>query len=198
VSNAAGELDYLRSAAHRSFERPYGIAWFLMLGAELTRHTSAEGRRWFNVLSPLATECATRLCGYIEATDYPVRAGFHNNSAFALALGLEYADICCDAAMAELLRHKCRSWFGNDADCPAWEPDGEDFLSPALTEVLCMSRALAPAEFSTWFARSLCNRPTSICARASPMSQTITLEVIGWRRSRCWRSTPETRPQRGS
>ena len=27
VSNVAGELDYLKGTAHRSFERPYGMAW---------------------------------------------------------------------------------------------------------------------------------------------------------------------------
>src|SRR4030081_3446483 len=27
VSNVAGELEYFASTAHRSFERPYGIAW---------------------------------------------------------------------------------------------------------------------------------------------------------------------------
>jgi Protein of unknown function (DUF2891) len=54
ASNVAGELDYLKGAAHRSFERPYGMAWLLMLAAELARHTSVEGRRWFDVLSPLA------------------------------------------------------------------------------------------------------------------------------------------------
>ena len=72
VSNVAGELDYLKGTAHRSFERPYGMAWLLMLAAELGRHTSVEGRRWFDVLSPLATECAARLRAYIEAAGYPV------------------------------------------------------------------------------------------------------------------------------
>src|SRR5215813_5738650 len=148
ASNVAGELDYLKGPAHRSFERPYGMAWLLMLAADLARHTSAEGRRWFDVLSPLATECAARLRTYVEAASYPVRAGIHNNSAFALALGFEYADVCNDEPLAEVLRQKCRSWFGNDANCPAWEPDGEDFLSPALTEALCMSRTLVATEFS--------------------------------------------------
>jgi Protein of unknown function (DUF2891) len=147
ASNVASELEYLRGEAHRSFERPYGIAWLLMLAAELARHTSSEGRRWFDVLSPLAAECAARLRAYVAAADYPVRAGIHNNSAFASALGLEYARVCSNEPLAEVIRQKCRSWFGNDADYPAWEPDGEDFLSPALMEVLCMSRALAPSEF---------------------------------------------------
>src|SRR5262249_38852867 len=141
--------------AQRSFERPYGMAWLLMLAAELARHTCIEGRRWFDVLSPLATECAARLRAYIEAAGYPVRAGIHNNSAFALALGLEYAGVCSDEPLAEVLRQKCRSWFGNAANNPAWEPDGEDFLSPALTDALSMSRSFVATEFSTWVERCL-------------------------------------------
>ena len=67
VSNVAGELEYLASTPHRSFERPYGLAWLLMLAAELAQHASLEGRRWFDVLSPLARECAARLRHYFEA-----------------------------------------------------------------------------------------------------------------------------------
>src|SRR5215510_8446554 len=63
LENVAGELDYLKGPAHRSFERPYGMAWLLMLAAELARHTSVEGRRWFDALSTLATECASRSRG---------------------------------------------------------------------------------------------------------------------------------------
>jgi Protein of unknown function (DUF2891) len=196
LSNIAGELDYLGNAARRSFERPYGIAWLLMLAAELAQHTSAEGQRWFNVSSPLATECTTRLRSYIEAANYPVRAGIHNNSAFALALGLEYADVCRDDAMAEVLRHKCRSWFGTDADWPACEPDGEDFLSPALTEVLCMSRALTPTEFSTWLGRFLPRlaerepttlfRPAQVGDRTDP--KFVHLDGLNLARAWCWKS----------
>lgn len=196
VSNVAGELDYLKDAAHRSFERPYGIAWLLMLAAELARHTSAEGRRWFDVLSPLASECAARLRTYVEGADYPVRAGIHNNSAFALALGLEYAGVCSDGPLAEVLRRKCRFWFGNDANCPAGEPDGEDFLSPALTEVLCMSRALAPAEFSSWLGRFLprlaAREPESLFRQATVSDRTdpkfVHLDGFNLSRAWCWKS----------
>jgi hypothetical protein len=142
MSNVAGELDYLASTAPRSFERPYGIAWLLMLAAELAQHTSDEGPLWFDVLSPLTTECASRLRNHIETADYPVRAGIHSNSAFALVLGLDYASFCCDDEMGEVLRCKCRSWFENDADCPVWEPDGEDFLSSAFIKVMCIFRVL--------------------------------------------------------
>jgi hypothetical protein len=196
VSNVAGELEYLANTAHRSFERPYGLAWLLMLAAELAQHTSAEGRRWFDVLSPLATACASRLQAYIEAAEYPVRAGIHTNSAFALVLGLEYASVCRADAMGEALRDKCRSWFGNDADCQAWEPDGEDFLSPVLTEAVCMSCALAPAEFSTWLRRFLPRlaagepatlfRPARISDRTDP--KFVHLDGLNLARTWCWKT----------
>jgi hypothetical protein len=196
ASNVAGELDYLRNAAHRAFERPYGIAWLLMLGAELARQTGAQARRWSDVLSPLARECAMRLRAYVEAADYPVRAGIHNNSAFALALGLEYAEFCGDDALAAVLGHKCRYWFENNADCPAWEPDGEDFLSPALTEALCMSRVLAPAEFSTWLGRFLprlaARQPAALFRPAKVSDRTdgkfVHLDGLNLTRAWCWKS----------
>jgi len=196
VNNVAGELNYLKGAAHRSFERPYGMTWLLMLAAELARHTSVEGRRWFEVLSPLAIECAARLRAYIEGAGYPVRAGIHNNSAFALALGLEYAGACSDEPLAEVLRQKGRSWFGNDANCPAWEPDGEDFLSPALTEALCMSRTLASTEFSPWLERFLPRlaerEPESLFLPAKISDRTdpkfVHLDGLNLSRAWCWKS----------
>jgi hypothetical protein len=196
VNKIARELEYLADDAHRSFERPYGIAWLVMLAAELAQHTSADGRRWFDVLSPLAAECASRLGRYIEVADYPVRAGIHSNSAFALVLGLEYAAVCSADALGEVLRFKCRTWFGDDADCRPSEPDGEDFLSPALTEVVCMSRALAPAEFSTWLDRFLPRlaagepaslfQPAKVSDRKDP--KFVHLDGFNLTRAWCWKS----------
>ena len=143
--NAQAELDYIKRPESRGFERPYGLAWLLMLAAELRRHDSAYGRRWSEILSPLTGECAARLRDYLLAANYPVRAGTHGNSAFALILAMEYAATCDDEPMRAALRQKSCSWYADDADCPAWEPDGEDFLSSALTEALCMAHSLAPA-----------------------------------------------------
>jgi len=134
----------------------------------------------------------SRLLDYIEEAEYPVRAGLHNNSAFALTLGLEYAGVRGDNAMAEALCHKCRSWFWNDSDCQAWEPDGEDFLSPALMEALCMSRAVAPAEFSSWLARFLprlaAREPASLFrpARVSNRSDPKFVHLDGFNLARAW------------
>ncbi len=200
AENAKAELDYLGRPGNRGFERPYGLAWLVMLAAELARHESAHGRRWFDVLAPLTSECAARLRDYLIAATYPVRAGIHNNSAFALILAMEYADACGDETMAAALRQKSRSWFGDDAGCPAWEPDGEDFLSPALTEALCMARALAPADFAAWLQRFLprltAREPASLFRPATVSDRTdgkiVHLDGVNLSRAWCWKSLADS------
>jgi hypothetical protein len=196
AANAEAELDYLMRPQSRGFERPYGLAWLLMLAAELARHHSAPGRRWFEALAVLAHECATRLRDYLIAAKYPVRAGVHGNSAFALILAMDYADARGDDALLKALQQKSRAWFGGDADCPAWEPDGEDFLSPALTEALCMARALAAVEFDGWLARFLprlaAREPASLFRPAVVSDRTdakiVHLDGLNLSRAWCWQS----------
>jgi hypothetical protein len=86
-----GELHYLEQPSARGFERPYGWAWALALEAELLRHESGEGRRWASTLAPLAKEFVRRFEAYLPLATYPVRAGVHSNTAFALLLAREYA-----------------------------------------------------------------------------------------------------------
>jgi len=199
AANVKAELDYLRRPANRGFERPYGLAWLVMLAAELARHDGSDGRRWFGVLAALSDECARRLHDYLIAAKYPVRAGVHSNSAFALILAMEHADACGEAGELAALRQKSRSWFGDDTDCPAWEPDGEDFLSPALIEALCMARALAPADFATWLERFLprlaAREPGSLFRPAAVSDRTdgkiVHLDGLNLSRAWCWRSLAE-------
>ncbi|HEY6235253.1 MAG TPA: DUF2891 domain-containing protein [Candidatus Elarobacter sp.] len=153
--NVAGELAYLSAPERAAFERPYGWTWLLMLHAELTRHATDDGRRRAENLAPLARAFAGRFVRYLPKATYPVRAGTHANSAFALALAFEFATQCRDDALFGLLRDKARAWFAGDTDCQAWEPGGEDFLSPALVEAECMRRVLREHDYSAWLARFL-------------------------------------------
>ena len=139
------ELAYLDRPSSRGFERPYGWAWLLYLHLEATRHPE----EWGNELEPLALAFARRLSAYLEVMTYPIRVGTHFNTAFALILSLEWAD-AFDAALAAQIRDRSRHWFGADRDCQAWEPGGDEFLSSALTEALCMART-QPDLFSQWF-----------------------------------------------
>jgi Protein of unknown function (DUF2891) len=151
--NVAAERAYLARPASRGFERPYGWAWLLMLAAELQAQDATSP--WATALRPLAQVFAQRFLEFLPKATYPVRSGVHSSSAFALALALAYAQACRDAALAQMVADTAHRWFHNDADCPAWEPGGEDFLSPCLIEAECMRRVLAPADFAPWFDRFL-------------------------------------------
>jgi hypothetical protein len=82
---------------------------------------------------------------------YPVRIGEHAQTAFALGLMLDYARGGGDAKFVELLAAKARQFYLGDKQCPlAYEPSGEDFLSPCLGEADVMRRVLPSGEFAVW------------------------------------------------
>ncbi len=142
----AGELAYLQRPLSQGFERPYGWAWLLYLHLEATRHDEP----WGATLEPLASALAERFKAYLPKLTYPIRVGTHFNLPFALILSLNWAD-AFDSGLADLTRERARDWFAEDRDCQAWEPGGDEFLSPALIEALCMKRA-QPERFDAWFA----------------------------------------------
>ncbi|QUD87398.1 DUF2891 domain-containing protein [Phenylobacterium montanum] len=151
----AGERAYLDRPLSGGFERPYGWAWLLKLAAELEQRMAPAERAWAEALAPLAQAFADRFRAYLPKATYPVRAGVHSNTAFALRLALDYAEAVKDQDLAALFRHKALAWYGADADCQAWEPGGDDFLSPALIEAALMARALPAGAFVPWLDRFL-------------------------------------------
>jgi len=191
----AGELVFLTRPASVGFERPYGWAWLLMLSAELGR-SAADGReRWARALAPLSEHFADRFKTYLPKADYPVRAGAHSNTAFALILALEYAQLAGDGALEGLAEAKVLAWYGRDAGCQAWEPSGDDFLSPALVEAEAMRRVLGERAFRAWFARFLPGagggEPTTLFspARVSDRGdgKIAHLDGVNLSRAWCWR-----------
>jgi hypothetical protein len=191
----AGERAYLKRPSSGGFERPYGWAWLLMLQAELLRHQTPEGKRWASALRPLAGDFSARFKTYLPKATYPNRAGTHGNAAFALLLAQEYAATANDEGLAQLIRTTAHGWYEKDADCQAWEPSGEDFLSPALSEAECMRRVLAPHAFRRWFARFLPRaaqrRPASLFAPAKVSDRSdgriVHLDGLNLSRAWCWR-----------
>ena len=142
----AGELAYLDRPMTAGFERPYGWAWAIALHAEAARHDAG----WGDALAPLAAAFAARFTAHLPKLTYPMRAGTHSNTAFALVHAREWA-VDRDPALVALIDDRARDWFGGDRDCRAWEPSGDDFLSPALCEALLMSRVLPARAFRSWF-----------------------------------------------
>jgi hypothetical protein len=156
ADRVAQEYEDLRGPGRVSFERPYGLAWLLQLAAELRAWDDADARRWAEILRPLETEAAARIREWLPKLRYPLRVGEHAQTAFAFGLIRDWSVVAGDEAMRELIDERSRSYYLADAACPiAYEPSGEDFLSPCLAEADLMRRILAPAEFSTWLARFL-------------------------------------------
>lgn len=187
-ANLAAELAYLDRPLSGGFERPYGWAWLLYLHLEASRHSD---RAWAVRLEPLARAFASRLSHYLSILTYPIRTGTHFNSAFALALSLEWAE-AFDPALADQIRGKAIDWFSGDADCQAWEPGGDEFLSSALSEALLMRRTLDAANFMDWFGRFLPHlaqrRPASLFtpAQVSDRSDGKIAHLDGLNLSRAW------------
>ena len=151
----AVELAYLSRPFTRTFERPYGWAWLLKLAAELQAHPHDEAARWSAALQPLAEAFARRFLDFLPKARYPVRSGVHSSTAFALTLAMDYAQTSNDVDLAGALTRAVHDWYLDDADCQAWEPGSEDFLSPCLIEAECMRRVLPSDEFAAWFTRFL-------------------------------------------
>ena len=147
ADNLAAEARYLDGKGRASFERPYGLAWLLQLAAELREWGSPEAREWGASLAPLEKAAAARLREWLPKLTRPIRVGEHSQTAFALGLVLDWARVAGDAETGALVVSRSRDFYGADRDCPlAYEPSGEDFLSPCLAEADLMRRVLPPAE----------------------------------------------------
>jgi len=156
ADRVAQEFAYLQGPGRVSFERPYGLAWLLQLAAELRDWDDADSRNWAAILRPLEAEAAARIREWLPKLRYPIRVGEHAQTAFAFGLIRDWSVVAGDQAMRALVDERSRSYYFGDSACPlAYEPSGEDFLSPCLAEADLMRRVLAPAEFSTWLARFL-------------------------------------------
>jgi hypothetical protein len=189
------EIAYLARPHSRGFERPYGWAWALMLAGELARHESAEGKTWSTIVAPLGDAFRRRFESFLPLATYPVRAGVHSNTAFALLLALDYAAATRDDEFARLCNEKARSWYGNDRDCQAWEPSQDEFLSSALVEAACMSAVLSRDAFGSWFERFLPRaehgEPATLFSPARVSDRTdgkiAHLDGLNLSRAWCWR-----------
>jgi len=154
--NIIGEVAYLKGKGRASYERPYGLAWMLQLCAEIRRWDDPDARRWMEALSPLEDVVADHLADWLPKLTYPIRTGEHSQTAFALGLVYDWAmasrlELPRAASMADLVVAKARDFHELDTGCNlAYEPSGQDFLSPCLAEADLMRRIMKPGEFADW------------------------------------------------
>lgn len=151
AENFEGELAYYIAPGRNSFERPYGIAWYLQLVAELEESEDAQLNAWRETLRPLEDAIVAKTRAWLPNLSYPVRLGTHNQTAFAFGLMIDYARTVGNQTFEQELTDKVLAFHRADVNCPlAYEPSGEDFLSPCLMEADLMRRVLSGVEFSAW------------------------------------------------
>ena len=190
VGKVAGELAYLDRPGAAGFERPYGWGWLLALHAEAARHD----RSWGDALEPLARAFAARFAAFLPKLTYPVRTGTHGNIAFALIHALDWAR-WYDHSLGSLILQRALDWFDADRDCQAWEPGGDDFLSPALCEAVLMSEAFDAVSHRAWFdaflPRAAAGEPATLFTPVSVSDRSdgkiAHLDGLNLSRAWCWR-----------
>ncbi len=193
AANIEAEVTYLRGNGRSSFERPYGLAWLLALAGELRSWRDPASESWSAALAPLEAEAASRIKAWLPKLRYPIRVGEHSQTAFAFGLIHDWAVAAGDAAMLSLLDSRGRDYYLSDTSCPlAYEPSGQDFLSPCLAEADFMRRILPGQEFSRWLqafmpsipssAASVWLRPAEVTDRSDPKLA----HIDGLNLSRAW------------
>jgi hypothetical protein len=203
-ANIAQEVKYFSADGRNTFERPYGLAWLLQLAAELKEWDDRDAREWSAALRPLEQAVTARVGSWLPKLDHPIRTGEHNNTAFGMGLMLDYARIARNASFGRLLESRARDYYLKDRNCPlAYEPSGEDFLSPCLAEADLMRRILPEEEFARWFIEFLPEvnlEPT----RVSDVTDGKLWHLAGLNLSRAWMlegilsKLPATEPRRES
>jgi len=155
AANLATEAAYFTGRA--SFERTYGWAWLL----ELARALHGWDNPWRAPLAPLVEVIVARYLEFLPKQAVPIRTGVHANTAFGLALALDFARAVDHRELDKLVTERAFAYFGNDVEVPAaWEPSGEDFFSPALVEAELMTRVVP--HFAGWLVRFLPRLPASL------------------------------------
>jgi hypothetical protein len=149
----AREAAYVLGKGRATFERPYGLAWLLQLAAELREWDDNDARSLATALAPLESAALSRLRDWVPKLAYPIREGEHNQTAFAFGLVLDYARAVKDAEIEKLVREKSEALYLKDRACPlAYEPSGQDFLSPCIAEADLVRRLLPKERFARWLA----------------------------------------------
>ncbi len=147
------EAEYFLNPERATFERMYGWAWFLKLSEELYSGSKKNKLflKWYNNLKPLREAILKRYFDFLPKLTYPIRVGFHQNTAFGLSFALDYSRVTKNKKLKALIIKKAKAYFLNDRGYPAHlEPGGEDFFSPALLEAELMSKVLREEEFLKW------------------------------------------------
>jgi hypothetical protein len=116
--NLAQEASYMSAESRESFERPYGLAWLLQLAAELREWDDPQAQEMAHNLRPLEVSVLERIRTWLPKLPYPVRSGEHSQTAFALALMLDYSRIAGDSECKKLFEAKAPAVLSRGQELP--------------------------------------------------------------------------------
>ena len=171
-ANLEAELAYMNTPGRSGFERPYGLAWILQLGAELRQWAKQDPSvaDWVEHFAPLEQRAAGQLKSWLPKLRTPMRVGEHSQTAFALGLARDWAVEVGDNEFLALIDERAMTYFGKDRDCPLrFEPGGEDFVSACLGEADLMRRVMAPKAYAKWLSIALPSIPKTATADWLPV-----------------------------
>lgn len=150
------ELKFFSESRNKLFERPYGWGWLLRLALELKNSSDSEIKSLYKNIEPLASHIVKNFIWYINKLSRPIREGTHQNTAFSLIHLYDYLTALNDIDLRNELVARATYFYYSDEDCPInYEPSGEDFISPCLTEADLMRRVLPRDQFLSWFDKFL-------------------------------------------
>jgi hypothetical protein len=180
AAHIAKEVSYLRADGRASFERPYGLAWLLQLAAELRE----SDPNLYAILQPLENAANERLKAWLPKLSHPIRSGEHSQTAFALGLII---DSTRDEALRTIARDAVRRFYLKDTICRlAYEPSGEDFLSPCIAEADVVRRVLPPNEYAPWLKQFIVSFATIHPEVVTDPSDPRLAHLDGLNLSRAW------------
>ncbi len=181
-------------------KRPYGYGWLLALAQELKQSSLPQAERWYQTLQLLTRDIRQRLVDYLSKLTYPIRVGTHYNTAFALALGLDYARAVNDDTLERAISDAATRFYLADTQYPAhYEPGGDEYISGALTEALLMSTVVEdfPARFDAFLpevgAVSALMNPAEVSDRTDP--KIAHLDGLNLSRARCMKHIARALPE---
>lgn len=151
ADNMRKEAAYFDQKHNKSYERTYGWAWLLKLSEELYTWDHPIAKEILKNMEPLESKIIEGYLSYLPKLNYPVRVGTHTNTAFGLSFAYDYASTTGNETLKTMIAKRAKDFYLNDTGCPiAWEPSGQDFLSPCLEEIDIMRRVLSADKFSLW------------------------------------------------
>lgn len=161
--NLREEMIFLKKGKDIPLSYVYGWSWILKLSAELSGFNDPTAKKCFDALIPLAELVKGYYYELLPDLYYPIRKGGRTNTAFALSFALDYAKAREDVTFEKFIQERALFYFSNDRQIPAsWEPDGDDFLSPSLSEAYLMAKVMDQSDFARWLKDFMPELPFSL------------------------------------